>query len=348
MESFMKKVLIILTTLISLVSGALYSAELKNIESEKLYAYMILLFNENPHYVKQFENVPITSADLNDEVFNQTRYIKYMNTVSDKKIKSLAEELLNVYKNINSYSSENLSAIEAALEKENILAKFTSKKEMSSSCFDYIIYGRREKLTGKSLLFNDESDYYNIIPLYKYDDLSSSCVTFYDHCIYIKSEEIMYDQITFLDILSGKNSIQGYLGVPLNDNIRRAVRKAYAEKKCTLNSVRKSAESLLLGMQIAKDKLKIDKPELVRAFGISSVIYDSPYEGLIPLFAYLQYHKKTEYNIAGKSFLKFASDKTGDKSIPDYPSVLCSMTKEELKSIATDYHLYLMKNYKLY
>ncbi len=343
----MKKI-IILAVMISLLSRTLYSADTKIPENLKLYAYMMLLFNENVHLVNKIETEKITVNELfQNESVNHTRFIKYMNSINDMKIRLLAQGMFEYFKDRNSFTPEKINTLAKSLEDINILVKFNINNN-SGNFVDYLLFGKREKLTTRSPFFKDEVDYYNIIPFLHYDDLTTSSVTIYPNCIYINMREAAYDHKVFLDILSGKNSIAQYLGVSIDDNIRCAVKKAYPVKKCSINDVRRLSESLLLGMQIAREKLNIKELPLSRAFGITSAIYDSPYEGLILLFAYLQYDKKTDYAVSAKSFVKFVSDKTGNKLITEDPSILCSMGKAELKNIADEYYLYLIKNGELY
>ena len=335
--------------MISLLSQTLYPAETKIPENFKLYAHMMLLYNENVHFVNKIETEKISANELfEDEAVNHSRYIKYMNSIKDAKLKSLADKLLHIYKNINDNNAENLTTVEKSLEKENILTKFVIENGSNRVSVDYIFYGKREKLTVKSPFFKDSDDCYNIIPFIRYDEFSTTNTTFHKNHIFIKNDEMIYDYKTLMDILSGKNSISTFLGVPIDNNIKKAVSKAYSEKNCTFKDIRRLTEILLITMKLGTDKLQITKTELNRACGISAVINDSPYEGLIILFAYLQYNKKTEYSIAAKNFIKFASEKTGNMSISDDPSLLITLEKNELKSIANEYFLNISKNRKLY
>ncbi len=344
----MKKFVLIIMILLNLCSTTLFSTDIRNPEGLKLYSYIVLLYYENVHFVNKIEKEKITVNELfQNETVNHTRYISYMNSLGDKRIKSLAQEMFDYYKDRNSFTAEKLDVLEKSLENENILVKFNVNNR-SEHYIDYLLFGKLEKLSVKSPLFKDVEDYYNIIPYLPYDDLRTSSTTFYPNLIHINMNEMYYDHKIFLDILSGKNSIPLYLGVPIDDNIRSAVKKAYPDKKCTVSDVRILMENMILTMQIAREKLKIKEPPVTRGFGLSSVIYDSPYEGLILLYAYLQYDKKTEYSKAANNFIKFTSDKTGNDSIKKDPSLLCSMTKDDLAKIAHEYYLYLLKERELY
>ena len=76
-----------------------YNAETINIKSinGKFYAYIVLLFNENPHFVNMIQKDNIPLKIMGNEGFHIKEYKNYLNTLRDKKLKNLANILLMIY-----------------------------------------------------------------------------------------------------------------------------------------------------------------------------------------------------------------------------------------------------------
>ena len=69
-----------------------YYAETINIKSinGKLYAYIVLLFNENPHFVNMIQKDSIPLKIMANEGFHIKEYRVYLGSIRDKKLKNLA------------------------------------------------------------------------------------------------------------------------------------------------------------------------------------------------------------------------------------------------------------------
>src|SRR4030042_2829107 len=107
-----------------------YNAEAINIKSinGKLYAYIVLLFNENPHFVNMIQKDSIPLKIMGDEGFHVKEYKSYLNSLRDKKLKNLANILLTIYLEPKKFDTKSLHNVEEILTVRNIILKFSKDK----------------------------------------------------------------------------------------------------------------------------------------------------------------------------------------------------------------------------
>jgi len=136
------------STIYSSINAEDYNYEIgtgaiKNING-KLYAYIVLLFNENPHFVNLIENESIPIKIMSVEGYHIKEFKKYLEIVKDSKLKETADKMLGIYVEPTKFSNSELLEIENKLLKWNIILRFTRKININSSIMtlDYCIYGK--------------------------------------------------------------------------------------------------------------------------------------------------------------------------------------------------------------
>ncbi len=145
-----------------------YYAEAINIKSinGKFYAYIVLLFNENPHFVNMIQKDSIPLKIMGNEGFHIKEYKNYINTLRDKKLKSLANLLLTIYLEPRKFDIKSLHNIEDILTGRNIILKFSKDKTAWSDkiSLDYCIFGKKQLVDVKHPFFEIKENIYNIQP----------------------------------------------------------------------------------------------------------------------------------------------------------------------------------------
>ena len=209
-----------------------FNAESINIKSinGKLYAYIVLLFNENPHFVNMIQKDSIPLKIMGDEGFHIKEYKSYLYTIRDKKLKSLANLLLSVYLEPRKYDAKSLRNLEDILTGRNIILKF-SKDLSEKVSLDYCIFGKKQQVDIKHPFFEIKENIYNIQPFIYYDEFSTSNSTFYFDMIYINPIEVDNDYYIARKILNGENvSSMFFVGSQITDNIKYCLSRAFRDR----------------------------------------------------------------------------------------------------------------------
>lgn len=110
----------------------------------KFYAYIVLLFNENPHFVNMIQKDSIPLKIMGNEGFHIKEYKNYLNTIRDKKLKNMANLMLMIYLEPRKFDFKSLHNVEDILTGRNIILKFSKDKNAWSDkiSLDYCIFGK--------------------------------------------------------------------------------------------------------------------------------------------------------------------------------------------------------------
>ncbi len=315
----------------------------------KLYAYVVLLFNENPHFVNIIQEQSIPLEQMQKEGFHVIEYKNYLRTIKDPAHYKLAELLLNVYLYPKKYDDKTLESLQDALEKRNIILRFSRDHGSGAekTVLDYCIYGTKKPLTIAHPLFNVKERIYNIIPYIYYDEFSTSNSTFYFDMIYINPEEVQNDYIIARKILSGENvDSMFFVGARISDDIKFCIMRAFENSKSIKTEIWKLFEIHELTHKILNNHYNYFDQVTGEELALSSTIYSNVYLGLSVLFSYLDYNATNPHRIAALNYIKFISTELSRKEAIDNPSLLKNLPPSELQRISKMHFYALVKNLK--
>ena len=94
----------------------------------QFYAYIVLLFNDNPYYLNLIQEDSIDPNIEQNESFYIKEYSNYLKSLKNHDEKKMAELLMDVYLHPNKFSEKILESIQDKLAKLNIILKFSKKK----------------------------------------------------------------------------------------------------------------------------------------------------------------------------------------------------------------------------
>lgn len=315
----------------------------------KLYAYVVLLFNENPHFVNIIQEKSIPLAVMQKEGFHINEYRNYLRTIKDGIFYKQAENLLNVYLNPKKYDDKYLEALQESLEKRNIILRFSRDKSSGNEkiVLDYCVYGTKKPLSISHPLFNMSEKIYNIIPYIYYDEFSTSNSTFYFDMIYINPDEVQNDYIIAKNILNNENvDSMFFVGARVTDDIRYCLLRAFSTSKSIKGEIWKLFEIHELTHKILNNHYNYFDQVTGEELALTSTIYSNVYLGLAVLFSYLDYNATNPHRIAAINLIKFIAGELNKKEFIDNPSLLKTIPHLELQKLSKAHFHSLLKNLK--
>jgi len=319
-----------------------YQANLINIRSVngKFYAYTVLLFNENPHFVNLIQADSVSLKMMERGGFHVSEYRNYLKTISEVKHRKLAESLLDVYLSQDKQAPKALRELERALEGYNIILRFT--RDVSSAnkrlILDYCIYGRKKLIKISHPLFNMREKVYNIQPLIYYDEFSTSNSTFYFDMIYINPEEVHNDYVIAKNVLAGKSvKSMFFVGARVSEDIASCLRRAFAGGRPIKPEILRMFEIHELTHKILNNQV------IGEELALSSTIYANPFLGLSVLYSYLDYSVINPHRIAAMNFVRFAASRTRNTDMIDNPSLMRALGEEEILKLAREHFNSIIK-----
>ena len=110
-----------------------YSQSFINIRTPngKLYAYVVLLFNENPHFVNMIQEHSIPVEKMQKDGFHIAEYRNYLKNLREPATYRIAEQLLAASLQPRKYTDKILDSLRDALEKRNIILRFSRDRKGS-------------------------------------------------------------------------------------------------------------------------------------------------------------------------------------------------------------------------
>ncbi len=314
------------------------TASIKSING-KLYAHIVLLFNENPHFVNLIQKDTIPLKIIGDEGFQIKAYKSYLNSIREHKIKNLANTLLLIYLEPNRFSSNQLKEIEYLLMSYNIILRFSRDFNVRSGgiTLDYCIFGRKVPVTVNHPLLKVKEKIYNIQPFIYYDEFSTSNSTFYFDMIYINPVEVHNDYLIAKKILNGENySSMFFVGSRVTDDIKYCLQRAFTNT----GSIKDEIEKMFVIHEVTHKILNNDYNNYDQVTGeelcLLSTIYANPFLGLAVLYSYLNYNAINPHRIASINFLKYIGMKTGKNDFLETPGNAKFLSVADIQSLAKD------------
>ncbi len=303
----------------------------------KLYAYIVLLFNENPHFVNLIQADSIPVRLMQTPGFNIMQYEAYIRTLQDASLKGLAQQILQVYKEPDKITDVELEQLTQKLENRNIVLRFSKNKDGTTFRYllDYCIFGKRKPVTINHPLFNVKEKIFNIQPLIYYDEFSTSNSTFYFDMIYINPDEVYNDYIISKRVIEGKScDNMFFVGAHVTDDIKYCIKKAFTSKETIFDEIWRMFEIHELTHKILNNYYYFFDQVIGEELALSSTIYYNTYLGLAILYSYLDYNTINPHRIAATNFIKFLSLYTANSEYIEKPSLIKQIPLEDLKKIA--------------
>jgi hypothetical protein len=326
-----------------------YNTETINIKSinGKLYAYIVLLFNENPHFVNMIEKDSIPLRLMGNEGFHVKEYKGYLNSIRDKKLKNLANLLLTIYLEPGKFDSKSLKNVEEILANRNVILKFSKEKKSWSDriSLDYCIFGSKQLVEVKHPFFDIKESIYNIQPFIYYDEFSTSNSTFYFDMIYINPIEVENDYIIAKKIIGGENvSSMFFVGSQITDDIKYCLSRAFNDKKNIKNEIWKMFIVHELTHKVLNNKYNNFDQVQGEELSLGSTIFANPLLGLSVLYSYLNYNAINPHRIAAINYIKFIANATGNQEIMENPGLIKYFTQGEIQGLVKKHYLATIKN----
>lgn len=327
-----------------------YSANLINIRNAdgKFYAYIVLLFNENPHFVNLIQEDSVPLKQMQTEGFNIRFYRNYLLSVKSLPVYPLAALMFDIYLEPLKHQKKDINNAEKALEAHNVILRVSSIPTPDGrGSLDYCIYGQRSLVNIKHPLFEINEKIYNIRPLIYYDEFSTSNSTFYFDMIYINPDEVQNDYTIARNILYNRNvDQQFFVGARISDEIKTCLKKAFTNQTNIRLEIWRMFEIHELTHKILNNHYNFFDQVTGEEVALSSTIYANPYLGLAVLFSYLDYNAMNPHRIAALNFLKFIALETSNKKFIETPSLLTGIPEQEILRLTKLHFTSIQKNLK--
>lgn len=316
--------------------------ELKSIKNVngKFYAYIVLLFNENPHFVNLIQKDSIPLKVMGQDGFNIKEYRNYLNTVSEKDVKKLAKKILQLYLEPKNFSDSDINEVQEDLLKYNIIIQFIRENQggIERISVNYCIFGKKVPITINHPLLLIKETIYNIIPYIYYDEFSTSNSTFYYDMIYINPVEVENDYIIAKKILSGDNvRTYFFVGSRVTDDITYCLTKAFNDKHKIKDEIWKMFVVHELTHKILNNNYNNFDQVIGEELSLCSTIYSNTYLGLSVLYSYLNYNSINPHRIAAINIVNYMAEKTKNPSLAKNHKALRNMDTSAIKSLIKEY-----------
>ncbi len=315
----------------------------------KLYAHIVLLFNENPHFVNLIQEDSIPPEILQKEGFHIKEYTNYMETIRSTDIRKIVELMLNIYQHPNRFNDKALETAQEELTRHNIILRFSRIKNSGSEkiVLDYCIFGRKEPISISHPLFEIQEKLFNIQPYIYYDEFSTSNSTFYFDMIYINPDEVNNDYQIAQNLISGRNvDSMFFVGARINDNIKYCITHAFRKSANIKNEILQMFIIHEMTHKILNNHYHFYDQITGEEMALLSTIYHNPYLGLSVLYSYLDYNRINPHRIAAMNIVRFIANKTGKSGFIDEPSDLKLQNINDIKRMAREHFNSIVKTIK--
>lgn len=318
----------------------------------KFYAYVVLLFNSNPHFVNIIQKGTISIKEIGNEGFHVKGYRNYLNSIQDKSHYDAAALLLKLYNEPDSFNDKDLDSIAESLAKRNIIIKFRKEGNfrMAMVTLDYCIYGEKVEIDVRHPLLEYNEKFFYIKPFIYYDEFSTSNSTFYYDMIYINPEEVENDYIIARDILRGQEiRSMFFVGARVNEDIKYSLMKAFSGSSAPStikNEIWRMFVIHELTHKILDNHFDYNDQVSGEELALSSTIYANPFLGLAVMFSYLSYSTDNPHRIAALNFVSYVSDAVEKKEYMDNPGLIKGLSYDKLRDLARNHFLAGVKRLK--
>jgi len=316
-----------------------YRTNIINIRNTKgkFYAFVVLLFNENPHFVNLIQENSIPLQTMQKEGFHVVEYRNYLGTIVDNDVKSLAQRVFDVYLYPEKFSDAKLKNIEGHLERNNIILRFSRDNSATTPRInlDYCIYGQKKLVNIVHPLFNIRERIYNIQPFIYYDEFSTSNSTFYFDMIYINPEEVENDYIIAKNVIQGK-SVESmfFVGSRVTEDIKYCLMRAFRNVYTIKNEIWRMFELHELTHKILNNHYNYFDQVTGEELALLSTIYSNPHLGLSVLFSYLDYTVTNPHRNAAMNVIRHIARETKKQNLVDNPSMIKYLPSDDIMRLS--------------
>jgi len=315
----------------------------------KFYAYIVLLFNENPHFVNLIQKGAISIKEIGVEGFNVRAYRNYISSIQDPKLLEEAELILKLYLEPESFNDVQLRQIENNLVKRNIIIKFYREGYYKGAkiTLDYCIYGERIKIDITHPLFEKKEDMFYIKPYIYYDEFSTSNSTFYHDMIYINPDEVNNDYLIAKNILQGKDvKSMFFVGSKVTDDIKQCIQMAFKDGESVKSEIWKMFVIHELTHKIMNNEFNNFDQVIGEELSLSSTIYYNVYLGLSVMYSYLNYGNLNPHRVAALNYISYVADAIGNRDLLNNPGNIKNIPPEKLREITKNHFYYCINKLK--
>ncbi|MCL2154531.1 MAG: hypothetical protein FWH53_02580 [Leptospirales bacterium] len=307
----------------------------------KFYAYIVLLFNENPHFVNLIQKGTISLKDIGVEGFQVKAYRSYLSTIQDTKLLEDGELILKIFFEPDQYNDSFLRQIENNLSKRNIILKFYREGYYKGAriTFDYCIFGERVKIDIKHPLFELNDEMYYIKPFIYYDEFTTSNSTFYYDMIYISPDEVNNDSIIAKNVIGGKDvKSMFFVGSKITEEIKYCLHMAFKDNPSSVrNEIWKMFVIHELTHKILNNQFNNYDQITGEEISLSSTIYSNPYLGLSVLYSYLNYGKMNPHRMAAMNYISFVAEAAGNRDLINNTGNIKNIPADRLKKYSKNH-----------
>jgi len=328
------------------------STSIKTING-KFYAYLVLLFNENPHFVNliQPDAIPRQKFDLKD--FHLKEYRNYLAKLQDRGLKELAQKILQIYSEPIQATSRQLALVEQELAKRNIILKFSNfqKNKINKIYLDYSIFGQKDLVKLKHPFLEIKKPIYNIRPFIYYDEFLTSNSTFYFDLVYINPDEVENDFLITKKVLQDQkvNSLF-FVGSLVTEDIKYCLKKAFFKIK-SAKKIKKIINEMFIIHELThkglNNRYKAVNQVIGEELSLCSTIYYTPYLGLAVFYSYLGYNYSNSHRLAAINFIKYIAIKKDEASYIEQPGKIKLFSGTDLKKMAEEYFFFTLKTLEI-
>ncbi len=312
----------------------------------KFYAYIVLLFNENPHFVNLIQKGTISMKEIGNEGFSIKSYRNYLSTIQEPKLQEEVQLILKVFLDPDSFNDQRLKQIENSLVRRNIVLKFYREGVYKGAklSLDYCIYGEKVKIDIAHPFLEKTDDMYYIKPYIYYDEFSTSNSTFYHDMIYINPDEVYNDYIIAKNIISGKDyKTMFFVGSKVTEDIKYCIIMAFKDN----SSIREEIWRMFVIHELTHKYLNNQLNNYDQVSGeeisLSSTIYANPYLGLSVMYSYLNYGSLNPHRMAAMNYIAFLAENSGNREILNNHSSIKKISPDKLREL-TKNHFYQCMN----
>lgn len=318
----------------------------------RYYAYIVLLFNSNPHFVNlvQKGTISIKEKETDVEGFYVNAYKNYIKSIQDSRLREEAETMLKVFLEPDSFSDANLRQIENGLAKRAIILKFFREGVFKGApiTLDYCIFGEKIKIDIRHPLFDSYDEMYYIKPYIYYDEISTSNSTFYYDMIYINPDEVNNDYIIAKNIVSGKDvKSMFFVGSKVNDDIKSCILMAFKDNSSIKSEMWKMFVIHELTHKIMNNKYNNYDQVSGEELALSSTIYSNPYLGLSVMYSYLNYGKMTPHRMAAVNYIAYISEVSGNRDLISNPAIIKNIHTDKIREYTKSHFYYSINKLKM-
>ncbi len=311
-----------------------YSSVSLNTVNGKFYAYIVLLFNENQHFVNLIQKGTISLKEMGNYGFNVKAYKNYLGTIQDQKLLDEAELLLKVYLEPQLFPDSELKEIEKHLLKRNVVLKFYIDKTANNVplSLDYIIYGEKIRIDIRHPLLELEEEMYYIKPYIYYDEFSTSNTTLYYDLIYISPDEVNNDYIIAKGVLSGKEiRSRFFVGSKVTEDIRFCLLRSFRNSSTIKAEIWRMFVIHELTHKYLDKKFRSFDQITGEEISLSSTIYSNQYLGLSVLYSYLNYGQMNPHRIAAVNYISYIAQVSGNRELVSNPGQIKNLPMDKLR-----------------